>query len=55
MKAGEAGEIEIVAKVINIHINNVDVCQIGCVTLMVIIKDNGKNTINKNNKNEMNS
>ena len=46
MKAGAAGGIEAVIKVINIHTDNVGVCEKGCSALCSMTKDNGKN-INK--------
>ena len=44
VKAGTAGGIEAVVKVINIHIDNADVCEEGCNTLRNMTCDNGKNT-----------
>ena len=43
MKAGAAGGIEAVVKVINTHINNADVCRTGCWALKNMTA-NGKST-----------
>ena len=43
MKAGAAGAIEAVVKVINTHINNASVCEWGCVALLCMTAFNGKN------------
>ena len=48
MRAGTAGGIEAVVKVINTHINNPDACEQGCHTLKIMIENNGKSAeINK--------
>ena len=54
MKAGRAGGVEAVVKVINAHINNVDMCYVGCTVLRNMIVDNGKTLIKykKHNANE---
>ena len=44
MKAGAAGAIEAVVKVINTHINNASVCEKGCDTLKSIATNGGKKT-----------
>ena len=49
MKAGAAGGIEAVVKVINTHINNVDVCFSGCGALMKMAHNNGKTMIKQSN------
>ena len=43
VKAGEAGVIETVVKVISTHINNAGMCKQGCRALLGMIKDNSKN------------
>ena len=48
VKAGAAGGIEAMIKVINTHINNADVCENGCGALYNITANNGKN--DKQNK-----
>ena len=55
MKAGTAGGIEAVVKVINTHVNNVDVCEKGCGALKNMTWDNGKRLIKHNNQNKMSS
>ena len=42
MKAGTAGGIEVVVKVINAQIENAEVCERGCAALWVMILNNGK-------------
>ena len=42
VKAGTAGAIEAVVKVINIHIGNVDVCKQACNIIDILIPDEGK-------------
>ena len=44
MKAGTAGGIEVVVKVINTHIDNADVCERGCDALWNMATNNGKIT-----------
>ena len=44
VKAGITGGIEAVVKAINIHINDANVCEQGCVALMYITANNSKNT-----------
>ena len=44
MKAGAAGGIDAVVKVINTHIDNVDVCKNGCGALLNMTAFNGKST-----------
>ena len=40
MKAGAAGGIEAVVKVINTHINNAGVCEMGCGALLNTVSNN---------------
>ena len=47
MKAGAAGGIEAVVKVISTHINNAGVCENGCGALRNMTVNNGKNTVIK--------
>ena len=49
VKVGAAGGIEAVVKAINTHINNADVCKMGCGTLGSMGFNNGK----KHNKNKV--
>ena len=43
VKAGSAGGVETVVKVINTHIGNANACAQGCGTLWNMIAGNGKN------------
>ena len=47
MKAGAAGGIEAVVKVINTHIGNIFVCKNGCNALYNMTDVNGKNATDK--------
>lgn len=40
VKAGKEGGIKTIIKVMNIHMDNDDVCQNCCISLCVMIKDN---------------
>ena len=55
MKVGTAGGIDAVVKAINTHINNADVCKSGCDALRNMAFNNGKNTVIKQIKHEMNT
>ena len=50
MKAVAAGGIEVVVKAIDTHIDNVPICKLGCDTLYIMVKNNGKNNRQKQNK-----
>ena len=55
MKARTAGGIETVVKVINVHIENADVCKFGCAALGNMTAGiSGKCTHNKQRQNETN-
>ena len=54
MKAGAAGGIEAVVKAINTHIDNVDVCKLGCGALRNMTV-NGKILTQNKQTNEMSS
>ena len=45
MRAGATGGIETVVKAINTHIDNADVCYVGCAALRGVIANNGKKLI----------
>ena len=53
MKAGAAGGIEAVVKAINIHIENVDICEYGCGALCNMTANNGKNFDKTTNSNKL--
>ena len=50
MKAGAAGGIEAVAKAINTHTDNPDVCYMGCAALLVITYNDKSTDKQMNNK-----
>ena len=47
IKTGGIGGIEVVAKAINLHITNVDICERGCAALRNITANNGNQSNTK--------